>query len=690
MAKKRNKLDTILNRAEKLFETKNYLLAEIEFKKARQKLNSPEIEEKLAICLKYTQEIKGREFVKKGQKALGKNDISEAVSCFREAEKLLQESWIKDKILDLEQSLSGSEAAARAEIAARNKDYPAAADLYLELAQMDNNEKYLARGAICLVKGNAFNKAVELFKALDSFNDAAHYHFGYALAKQGRYLEALARWEMIDSRDADFLGQFNQVLGLAFGQLKAALKAGADINEMLAGANRLLGLGAVRDNDALVKGLEILADYCRLSLMMPLWETGDYSAVAQLLDAMVSGADPAINILYAATYYHLAETQPDLAGALSDYWLSAVYSGGLMAVGQDSEKQDKVRQQLIRMAEKRFSSMAGFGNGCNSTAAKQFGIDKTLMADLWAISRDRQASLPKLRICSPGFANRYGFSETILTLIRENKAHFRDETHYLETGACYSRAWESFYALKTGNTQSAFDLLGQTGIDAAEPADEFTRYALALVRFKYGHIAIANKDKNFLDYFDAAGRLFAAIPGIEEQFLQEMMQYEGPHVIEYEAVLSFLHKLRPSEPIAEALSFFMGQAAVARFNMGKINNKQFMVTLGKALGIDPDNEFVLQLREQTDMEVELEALYNAMNKRKMGKAATLAKKSRFPEIRDRFFDFIEQMMKFIQDSGPENSFRTVEYTDLINTCMAVDPYHPVIKTLKMKIQLLKD
>ena len=58
MAKKKKKIDTILKRAENLFKTGNFLLAEKEFKKVEKRLNSNEIAEKLEICRKETRAIK--------------------------------------------------------------------------------------------------------------------------------------------------------------------------------------------------------------------------------------------------------------------------------------------------------------------------------------------------------------------------------------------------------------------------------------------------------------------------------------------------------------------------------------------------------------------------------------------------------------------------------------------------------
>ena len=617
MAKKRNSIDVILKRAEKLFETGNYLLAEKEFEKARQKKNSPEIEEKLAICLKHTQGIKGNEWVKKGQKAESRNDLPGALSCFKEAQALLHEAWLTDKIRELEQSLLGGEMVASAQTAVRNKDYQAAADLYQKLAQIHENEAYLSDSAVCLVKGNIFDQAIELFTSLNSLDDAAHYHFGYALAKQGRYTDALGQWEMIDSGDAAFISQQHQVLALAVEQLNASMNAGSDINGILADAVSLLGCKSVHGNEGLVKRLGVLADYCRLCLARPLWETGDYGAVATLLDTMIFRKDPAIIVLSAVTYYHLAETQAEYTGPMADYWLTALYSSDLAkAVGDDPGKLDKVRQRLIRMAENRINTMDAGSEDLKGAVATHFDIDKALMADLLAISGALQKSDPVPWICTPCFSKRYGLSDDVLALIRENRDYFRDEEHYLSTGACYSRLGESFYALKSGRVKEAFNRL--ESMDDTDSTDEFTNYAQGLIRFEYGKFVLENGEKNFLDYFDSAASLFETVPGVEKQFSQEMMQYDGRYLFEYETLLGFLYKLRPSGPISEAYSFFMGQAAIDKFNRGKINNKQCVVALETALDVDPGNEYVIHFQEQIAIVLEMDALYSAMNKRKMG------------------------------------------------------------------------
>ncbi len=331
--------------------------------------------------------------------------------------------------------------------------------------------------------------------------------------------------------------------------------------------------------------------------------------------------------------------------------------------------------------------MAG-SDDLNRAVATHFDMDKSLMADLLAISGDLQESHSVPWISTPCFLKRYGLSDAVLAMIRENRDYFRDEEHYLSTGACYSRIGESFYALKTGSAKEAFNRL--ESMDAADSTDEFTNYARRLIRFEYGKFVLENGEKNFLDYFDSAAGLFETVPGVEKKFSQEMMQYDGRHLFEYESLLGFLYKLRPSASISEAYSFFMGQVALEKFNRGKINNKQCLVALEKALDVDPGNEYVIHLKEQIAIVLEMDALYSAMNKRKMGKAVALATKSPFPELRDKFFEFIEQMMEQIEESGLEKHYHIAELNDLRNSCMAVDPLHPITDTLEMKIHLLGD
>ena len=114
------------------------------------------------------------------------------------------------------------------------------------------------------------------------------------------------------------------------------------------------------------------------------------------------------------------------------------------------------------------------------------------------------------------------------------------------------------------------------------------------------------------------------------------------------------------------------------------------VVLEKALKISPDNEFVLHTLEQTMIDLEIETLFNAMNKYKLSKEARLARQSAYPEVCDRYFEFGEQILEQIGSSGLDLQFQKIDLLDLMSSCVTVDPDHPLIDSIKNELQFIGD
>jgi len=350
--------------------------------------------------------------------------------------------------------------------------------------------------------------------------------------------------------------------------------------------------------------------------------------------------------------------------------------------GDDGGNAADIRDRLIRMAHMQINNTGTADE--KKSAVRRFDILTRLMSDLEAISRK---SDHEIDICSPGYAALSGRSEKILDQIKENENFFGDEEHYLETGGYYSRAGSSLLELKTGNMESA--IKGLDRIDSQAPIDEFTQYARNLVSFEYGLKALEAGNKDYLDYFSSTHLLFEAAPGIENRFSDHMLKYEDEHLLRYEALVVFLHANRPSGPVRRALSVLLGRAAIKKYNNGKFTDKQFRVTIKKALDLDPDNPFALQLLDESDMELETDRLLKVMGKRKLETAAWIALDSEYPELREYFFKFGEQMAENIQEQNVPEKFKIMELQNLQAACNIVDPYHALVNTLQLQINTLE-
>ncbi|NWH04376.1 hypothetical protein [Desulfobacter latus] len=696
MARKKNKIDTLLKRAEKLFNAGNYIEAEEKFLKAQRQLNSPKIEEKLAVCRRETNILRGKELIAKGEQSIQENDLSLALDCFKQAAALVNEPWLTEKILELETLNTGRRIYDEARSAAASGDMAAAATLYekaaaghLDLWETHKDHDALKKAAVYLTKAGDFPKALDLFDRVGDFDAQARYHFGFALAKTGDYLGAMAQWQSLDCRDTAFLEQRGTVLANAVDQVYRELKAGtstgsaheSDIQEKYKKAEQVSALIPPDDSRELKERIEALLVYANVISARMKWEAADYEAVVRLVENL--WVDPELIRLKAAACYHISKDRNTYLDVLSECWMDAVGTlDGLTGryLGNE-EKTTEVRDRLIRMAHMRINRASASGE--KESAKAGFDIQTRISDDFRAIS---QHSGLKLAVCSPRYAAMTGRSELMLAVIRSNKAYFKNDQHYLETGGYYSRAGLSLLALKTGDIESAVKSLDSLDMD--ETPDEFTQYAGELIRFEYGLKALESGQKNFMDYFSSTHLLFKAAPAIEARFSDRMLQDERDHLLAYETLTAFLYSKRPSRPIARALSVLLAKAGIVKYNDDKLTDKQFRVTVKKALELDPDNQFALQLLDSTNMEAEMDVLLKIMGRGKFEKAAQMAVDSDYPEIRESFFEMAEKISGMIHDQDVSPELIKLELIKLKDAVAVVDRRHDLVKQIQREIKTI--
>ena len=82
MKKKKKHIEEVLARAEKMFARGNFPLAKKEFEKAQKKLKREDIAEKIRICRKEAETLKGRELIKQARKAEKKRKFHPGTAMF--------------------------------------------------------------------------------------------------------------------------------------------------------------------------------------------------------------------------------------------------------------------------------------------------------------------------------------------------------------------------------------------------------------------------------------------------------------------------------------------------------------------------------------------------------------------------------------------------------------------------------
>ena len=686
MAKKKKKIDILLKRAEKLFKAGNFLSAEKKFEQIQNKLDTNKIAKKLEICREKTRSIKGKKFVEQGHNAVKKNNLPEAIVCFQEAYKFLKEPWLSDKINEMQYQLTGHKIGVEAIEAEISGEYIVAADLYARAWKKNNHQGFILKGAVCHIKAENYLKAVALFDKSDLSDDTALYYYGFALAKIGKYYDALKLWKKIDTLDSQFIEQKQIVFSLACSRLGNTFNKEEDINGVHHKANDLLGIATAIGDTKLIVMLETICTYSKLVLIETLWEQKQFVAIANLLSQMVQFNDSFILALNAKTYFHLSRESSDFLESMMTYWLTAIYSNEIAEGFSDNEdKRKKAQYQLIRCAEEQINRHRDSRSARH--AASYLTIEKKLLKDISAVSLKHNQGFHQT--CTPHYASIFGLSDTILDLIKHNKNKFKDPEHYLETGGYYSKAGESLYALKTGDTKKALSLIKP--IESSSKKNEFTDYVVRLVQFEFGRTALKNNEKEYLQYFTLTPKLFESVPAIEKRFINKILQrYNEKQLIAYDKLLTLLHKKRPSDLICEAYSCMMIQLAISKYNQRKIKNKQLKVVAAKALKIYPNNAFARHILNKTTIFLESEMIHNAMDKNKFMKAARLARQSAYPEVCDNFFEFMEDLIEHLNLSDLEPAEQKMFLHDLYRACMDVDPYHLVIDLINEELKLLED
>mgnify|MGYP000244668083 CR=1 FL=1 len=681
MAKKKNKAETILRRAEKLFNAGNFLLAEKEFLKIRNKIDHVDIDQKLEVCRKETRSVKARQLIKDGHKAVQNEDLSRAIAFFKDANELVPDPSLMDKIKELRDRLLLEKRGDAAQQAVAAHDYAGAAALYARAWEETGEQEFLGKNALNLVKAKTYEAAVEQFERLDHPEPEAVYAWGVALAKIHHYCRAMEQWAQLDLNDPRFVQQKKGLFELACSAVYEGLKKATDVQTCLHDAQFLLSIAQSLGSKAQahVSTLGKVCEYYRLLLVEDLWKQENYMGVAELLEGMPTFVDPELLALHAKCYFHLSRDQADFLSPMMTFWLTAIYSRQVSdGFSHDSGVKEKVQQKLIRMAEQRIN---GHGNLQSTRRAEVYlGIEKKLINDLFLISQLQPGS--ECPITTPGYALISGSSDTIVDVIRKNRNYFKDELHYLETGGYYSRAGEALYALKIGKLKESMEF-----IDAMEPqgdVDEFVHYVSCAVQFENGLFVLKHHNKLLLKYFKSTHELFIAVPSIEKEFTDLMLQYEGNQLLIHEELLLYLHKQHPTALLGKALSFMMAQSAIQRYNRKKINNKQVKVALEKALNLDANNELAYETLEQTCIELETEAVYSAINRHKLNKAARLTADSVYSQVYDNFFEFMGEIVDDFKqtDISLDNAVKRVYLNDFINAVLIVDARHP----LRHKIQ----
>jgi len=683
MKKKKKNIEAVLARAEKLFARGNFPLAKKEFEKAQKKLKREDIAEKIRICRKEAETLKGRELIKRARKAEKKGNFTQALKCFEAASSICSEEWIIKRIGVLRDRTTAGNAHSAAKEAEAAGDFQKAADLYAAAGNCAATADLLLKKAKCLVRAENYDQAVAVFENLSLTDSCSRYDYGLALAKTGHYGECLHVWEKLETTDERFAEQKKTVCLFLAADLYDRFAEKGDYAAIYRDTGFLLNSAVDCLERHQVRALEDLGEYAKYAWIEELWEAEKFETIAGLLETRLAPTMPALLALHAKLGFKLAINDGKHLTTMLLYWITAIYSrqitDGFSTKGDETQR---VRQKLIDVARDLIKKYGDTDYG--RLAATYLKIDQKLIQELINLAGEKQGRTH--RICTPLYAARFDKTADILSLIRENRAFFKETENYLATGAYYSAAGECLYLMENNEYEKAINLLAD--LPKKSEDHEFMDYAEKRVHFEFGMYCLEKGEGRLNGFFKTAQALFDLAPVYEQKFTEKALEIDEWDTLQiWEDALSYLNEKRPSEAVRQALSLVMCRRAMTMCNQGKLSMKAMKMISRKALRLYPENEMARCTLRDITINFEVKEIYNSFNRHKLGRASRIAVESDHQQIRDKYFEFVADIFEDIMESEMDHNDKLIMLKDIYEWAATVDANHPVLGDMYLHLNM---
>ncbi|MCI5124017.1 MAG: hypothetical protein D3925_05965 [Candidatus Electrothrix sp. AR5] len=158
-------------------------------------------------------------------------------------------------------------------------------------------------------------------------------------------------------------------------------------------------------------------------------------------------------------------------------------------------------------------------------------------------------------------------------------------------------------------------------------------------------------------------------------------------------VLSDVHKYcsTKDEEVKKALCSVLTRQAILLHNEGGIDGKSLLVSMEKAVSLNPDDEFARITCDDARMDAEILALHQAMSAGKLAKASRIAKKSSYQVVVDQFFIFAAQVIEQIEAGDyPDDASVFFMVRQLLEGALQVDPEHRMVQETALLLDELEE
>jgi len=674
-------LEQALQSGERFFQRRNFPLAKRDLEAALRlgpsEAQAREIARKLDLCVREIAVLEGREAIKRGRKLEKKGRVREALQQFEKALATEHEGWIEGRIAALRAELSRAEAANLLETVAEDEDPQVRLAAYDKALAVSHDPALAQKKADCLVELGRFDEAIALYAAEPPASDLSRYRQGYALAAVGRYLDALAAWQRVETAPEGLEEQVEQLLPLA---CREAERIGRpDPYRVIAGMARRIDPA---EKSARFKACE---EQAACKQLRALWEQAQYEEMAALLPPLGRPPDRATLALHAKVGLKLAEGDPAHLESAIGLWLTAVYDDGLLdALAVHEVSPTTIDRTALRARlEERLGEVV-------RRHAKEGRIERRLEG-IWRVETRIVRQLSKLPLegtpppvypCTPGFAIGYGLARDIFAFLSsQNRPAPETGVDLRELRAYFSAAGPAMMWMEAGEHERALAAIPR----GAE--DDLVRYCRNRIALACGVAKARRGEQQIKRHFLDALPLLEAEP----ERLQEIIDlaYADEPSAFFEGLAEAMEALcgRIDTPkFREATAHVMAIKAVALLNRGS-NPAVVEKLLERALAIFPDSELAgtnLHAIEERRLGKDIEKAFKRQNPLRAAKLVLL---SDDPHNREYFFETMELWYRDIQAS--DSTMKRGGLIEIHESCRLVDATHPLTLRIEDDLEELK-
>lgn len=673
-----------LNKGERFLERENFLLAKRELEIAQRLRPSAAIAAKLRQCEVGLVGLNAKEAVKRGRKLEKKGKLAEALKQFEQAQAASAEDWLNLKIEALRQQIGSDAVVEGVERGEREGDWGAVLAAFEQPstnARLSDTEQQVLgeKKLIALVRLGRFADAQAQGRICPPVGANARYHLGFAQVNCGAFLEALKLWLGLLSTNPALRPQIMALIPLAYREMSELpfdkLGVAADVYAEL--------LCVFKDDIA----LSPLLGHFKLRSVDCLWRQGRCREAAKLVLPLPERLSISQVGFYARLFFELAEEDVAQLEIAISLWLTAIHNAVLLerlavqrAVSISIEL-EVLRGALLQELENLLERYDREG-GLSKRLRCHYSTEKRVVAALasWPLPGESE-----IWPCTPAFAARFGLSNVVLSRIEAWRERDAWDESIFAVAVYFSASGRSLLLAEAGAIDEALAALPK--VVSNDKLERYCRQRVVWICGLERTLAGSAKGKTYLM---EALPLLIEYPHYRKELVEialgERPLKERLGLIE---ALEWLARQLDAADLREATATLLCKKAIFLVNQSN-SNLNFKRFVDQAAALCPDSYVVKNTYAQFVQAENVEQLHKVLHKAKLSAAVAIIERcGRDDALIKIFFSTLDYSFKGLNNKDTEPQDRLKTFREFLFYAQQVDPYHPLIFSLKEEVALLE-